>query len=219
MYSILTTSRIGSVSEERKSAKIRFVHNVPANLSVDIYVDGYLLIADFTFRSTTDFFNITAGTITVEIKISGTSDTVIRNSLTVVAGNRYTLVIHGRTSGASILALEDSPVCPPLDVSRIRIVHAAVDAPMVDVYSNNTALLFRDIRYSSVGNPTYLDVQSGKYKLNIVPSGTSQSVLDINVVFNSEDIYTIVVSGIPGNGQFPLAPIILRDGAFCSVYS
>lgn len=218
MYTILSTNRIG-MSEERKSAKIRFIHGVPANLPVDIYIDGYLLIAELIFRSTTDFFNITAGTINVEIKISGTDNILIKTSISIITSKKYTLIIYGKESTFNILALEDINTCPPLEMSKIRIAHIAADTPPIDVYINNTSLLFGNIAYGGLGNPTYLDIQSGKYKLNIVPTKTNQSELDINVSFNSGDVYTIIISGISGNNQFPPGPIIIKDSGLCLVYS
>lgn len=82
--------------------------------------------------------------------------------------------------------------------SRIRFLHAAPDAPNIDIYANGK-LLYSDLKFGSVTN--YLDISPGKYDVQLYKSGTYDSplisesidilpnnILTLNITYENNEI-------------------------------
>jgi hypothetical protein len=101
-YSILTTS----------SSFIRFFHLAPELDNVDLYLDGTLVSSGrgYVDNVYTSYYNqfsaITPGTFNLVVKKAG-ADSVIAslNSVTLSAGNAFTIYLRGKKSGTGINAI------------------------------------------------------------------------------------------------------------------
>lgn len=61
------------------------------------------------------------------------------------------------------------PMQPPVETSRIRVVHASPDAPAVDICANGAAA-FSDVEFPSA--TSYATVEEGTYQIRVVAAGT-----------------------------------------------
>jgi len=209
MYSAL--SSYSNKTRHMSMAEARFVHNIPGQTVVDIYVNQRLVLSGVRYKGVSDFFSFNLGVLDVQVKVSGTNNIIAEGVLNLGA-SKYTLIIHGK-GPYSILALEDSTQCPMPGMALVRVIHAAADAPAVDIYANNQIKLFSNISYGSAGSPLYASVNPGNYKINVVPANSFSSVLDVNISLASGAIYTVIASGIPGDRMYPLNLIVSLDGS------
>jgi len=76
--------------------------------------------------------------------------------------------------------------------SRIRVVHAAADAPAVDVYANG-ALVVEALPFKSASG--YLSVPPGSYNIEVRVAGTQTTVISQPLMLLSATDYTALAMG------------------------
>ncbi|WP_042346655.1 DUF4397 domain-containing protein [Bacillus massiliigorillae] len=77
--------------------------------------------------------------------------------------------------------------------AKVRILHAAPDAPNVDVYINGTRIL-KDFPYKKITD--YLPLPQGKYQVDIYPTGNQVStIISRKVEVQNGKIYTLAATG------------------------
>ena len=108
------------------------MHGVPG-LTVDVFVNGDLLIDDFVPGTIADPLDLPPGTYEVEIRTQA-GDTAISGSASVRAGDNVSLVAHLAADGTPALgAFANDTSSAGGWRSRVDVRHAAA-APAVDVY-------------------------------------------------------------------------------------
>lgn len=173
------------------NARLQVIHNAadPAASSVDIYVNGGLLLDNFNFRQATPFIDVNSGQ-TLNIGIApGTStsanDTLVNIPVVLSEGETYVAVANGVLNPASFsanpegintafqLLLFSGMQETGLNGTNVdlAVLHGATDAPAVDVFARNVAQLIDSITYTELNG--YITVPAADYMLDITPSGGS----------------------------------------------
>jgi hypothetical protein len=172
-------------------ARLQVIHNAadPSAVSVDIYMNGTLLLDNFAFRDATPFIDAPAG---VEINIgvaagnsTSASDTLKNFALTLNNGNTYVAIANGVLDPNSFSVNPDGKSTAfTLFIKAMAretgtsndvdffVLHGATDAPSVDVIARGVATLVDDASYGDITN--YLSVPGAPYTLDLTLSdGTS----------------------------------------------
>ena len=174
-------------------ARLQVIHNAadPAAASVDVYVNGALLLDNFAFRTATPYVNVPADVL-LNIGVApgnsaSVNDTLKNFGVTLTNGGEYLAVANGVLNPASFdvnpdgastaftLFLQDQMREAALSGTDVdlRVVHGATDAPTVDVVVSGNVL----VDNASYNNITgYLSVPASSYILNITP-GNNNSVV------------------------------------------
>ncbi len=175
-------------------ARLQVIHNAadPAATSVDVYVNGALLLDNFAFRTATPFIDV-PGDVLLNIGVAAgnstsVSDTIKNFQVTLVNGGEYLAVANGvlvpgnfaqNPDGASTaftLFLQDQMKESGSSLNDIdfRVVHGATDAPMVDVVVGGNVL----VDNASYGNITpYLSVPASSYVLDVTPANNNSTIV------------------------------------------
>lgn len=174
-------------------ARLQIIHNAadPAAASVDVYVNGNLLLDNFAFRTATPYVDVPADMI-LNIGVAGGNSTSVNDTLknfqfTLMNGGEYIAVANGvlnpanfavNPDGASTaftLFLQDQMRETAINGSDVdlRVVHGSTDAPTVDVVVGGNVLVDNG-SYSNI--TPYLSVPAASYVLNITP-GNNNSVV------------------------------------------
>jgi hypothetical protein len=125
-------------------AMIRVVHAAPSAPSVDVYVMGQTtpVIDALAYTETSPYLEVPPGSHTFEIRPDGAGPTstpaFTTPALTLAAGKKYTAIAAGVLGGRGeegfrVLALEEGFGSRASSEARVRLVHAALDAPTVAV--------------------------------------------------------------------------------------
>ncbi|MFM9026791.1 MAG: DUF4397 domain-containing protein, partial [Bacteroidota bacterium] len=193
-------------------ARLQVVHNCadPAADSVDVYVDGNLLLDNFAFRSATPYIDVN-GTLTVGIApktSTSVSDTLVSYNVTLENNGTYVAVASGvlapgsfavnpdgRPTGFTLL-LQDSmrEVSNDPATVNLRVVHGATDAPTVDVVVPGFGPIVNDIAYTDFTG--YSNTFPGVFPLNITP-GNNNTVVVASFLAD--------ISGLAGNAALLFA--------------
>jgi hypothetical protein len=160
------------------------VHAVSDAPAVDVAANGNLVFQGLKFKDFSEYTPVPPGTYTVEVKLSGTNTTVITGPITVQGGNAYTFYALGRVAAGNLFLMGtgDDVVAPAAGSTKLRVVHGASTAPVVDVYASapfaplpaNPAITAFPF---ALGSP-YLSVPAGVYQARVTVAGTTTVAID-----------------------------------------
>lgn len=179
------------------TAKLQIIHNAadPAAASVDVYVNGDLLLDDFAFRAATPFVTVPAG-VTLNVGVApGTSlsadDALATFPVTLAAGGTYVAVANGvldpaafaanpggRSIGFTLFAADKVYTQTFWGTVLLRAFHGSTDAPAVDLRVRKgswSKTLWGNVAYGDVGDTRL--VLAGDYLVDVTLPGQPQTVV------------------------------------------
>jgi Domain of unknown function (DUF4397)/Secretion system C-terminal sorting domain/Beta-propeller repeat len=174
---------------EENTAFIQVIHNSPdpAVTTVDVYLNGDILLDNFAFRTATPFVGVDATNL-ITIAVAPSSSTSVADAIAVfdsialVKDTRYIVVANGLVSAPSP-AFNLDFITPAFTTTQgaagtfsFAVMHGAPDAPSVDVFidENNTATI-NDLSYPSA--TPYLTVPAASYQIGVAASADSANIL------------------------------------------
>jgi hypothetical protein len=181
---------------EQTGGYLRVIHAAADVPAVDVLVDGQRAIESQDYFSVRGPLAVAPGTHTVSVVPAGAGAeaAVLSEVVTVDANDGFTIAVIGGADSLEGLVLEDSISSPEADEARVRIIHAAPGADLVDVKVAGAAEPFlTDVPF---GAATYVDVPAGTYALDLLDAESGASALrTIDLTFIPGWTYTLVVTG------------------------
>ncbi|MBL7938708.1 MAG: DUF4397 domain-containing protein, partial [Flavobacteriales bacterium] len=178
---LIGAALLGAASVSAQTARLQVIHNC-ADLgaaSVDVYVNGDLLLDDFAFRTATPFVDVPAE---VELSVaiapptsSSVDDAIFTQPFTLADGGSYIVVASGTVSSSgyspatpfSLQAFATAQEAAAGTGVDVLVMHGCTDAPTVDVFEsgvlNVTAV--DDISYPEFQG--YLNLPTDDYTLEV----------------------------------------------------
>ncbi|WNJ18856.1 DUF4397 domain-containing protein [Pontibacter sp. G13] len=164
-------------------ARLQVVHNSPTP-TVDVYVNGGLLLNDFEFRTATPFIDVPAG-VQLEVGVApansmSVDDTIANFGLTLANNGTYIAVAHGivtnQATPFTISVIENAQEMA-MDTANVdfAVFHGSTDAPEVDVFARGVAQLVDDLSYGEATG--YTGVPAAAYLLDITPSMDNETIV------------------------------------------
>ena len=184
------------------SASLQIIHN-SASPTVDVYVDGELLLEGFEYRTATPVLEV-GTSFTVGIAPTG-GDVIADFPFTLEDGGEYVVVATG------ILGNEDTPfTLAPSGTTfgatdgnvGLNVYHGSTDAPSVDILADG-GVLVEDLMYGEFSG--YVEVPASDYIIGIAPTG-GEAIVE----------YSASLSGLGGGSAVVFASGLLSgdDPAF-----
>lgn len=177
------------LSAQGQTARVQVIHNCADAIadSVDVYLNGTLLLDNFAFRTATPYTTVTAGTpITIAIapkNSTGVADSIYSLTTTLTSNATYVAVANGIVSGMGYSPSPDFG----LDIyamgresatsgsnTDLLVMHGSTDAPTVDVRSGIETLV-DDVSYGSFSSG-YLELPTSDYKVRLTNTTGSATV-------------------------------------------
>lgn len=175
-------------------AEVQIVHNAadPAAASVDVYLNGAILLPDFAFRTATPFVSVDAETlISVGIAPANSTsadDTLVNFDFNLPDGGKFIIVANGVLAPANFAsnpdglstgfnlfvqpgARSESEESNKVDV---LVFHGATDAPEVDILVEDNVLV-PALSYTQFAG--YLSVDPAEYILTLTPAGDNDNII------------------------------------------
>jgi hypothetical protein len=166
-------------------ARLRVIHASPDAPAVNVTYNGVGLVlgADYGQASRLSFVPAGSATIAVQGILPGTARPTVIGPVTLnlAGGTDYTILAVGNVASIEplVLTATDQPVPP--GSTRVRVVHAAPNAPRVDVFV--TAPTADLAAATPTGTFSFKDtlgpvtVTSGNYRIRITPAGNRGTVV------------------------------------------
>jgi hypothetical protein len=165
-------------------SRLQVIHNAAdvAAANVDIYLNGDLLLNDFSFRTATPFIDAPAN-VDLNIGIApgnstSVDDTLANFTANLANGGSYVVIANGvldpnsyasnpdgRNTAFTLLVKDmarESGIGSDVD---FFVIHGATDAPTVDVIARGVATLVDDAAYSDITG--YISVPPANYTLDL----------------------------------------------------
>ncbi|MEM8525358.1 MAG: DUF4397 domain-containing protein [Bacteroidota bacterium] len=170
-------------TEETMMAKLQVIHNSPTP-TVDIYVNGGLLLDNFAFRTATPYVDVPAGVelnIGVALANSTSADDILVNfPVTLEDGQNYIAVANGIVGGDPGFNIEVTDIGRTMasESGNIDLLffHGSPDAPEVDITLIDGTVLFDNVSYGDFA-AGYLSVPAAAYDLAVTPAMDNSTVV------------------------------------------
>lgn len=211
------TASGGALIPLEEVARVQVIHNCAdaAADSVDVYINGTLLLDNFAFRTASPFVNAPVGvpvTLGVAPKNSSSvADTIYSITTTLSSEKRYIIVANGIVSP---MGYTPSAATAPfrltifdqgreisafsVDTTDVLVVHGSTDAPVVDIKAG-TATLVNDIAFGNFASGGYLNLPTSNYTIDVTNSAGSAVIKRYSAPLTTlgldEDAITVVASG------------------------
>jgi len=154
---------------DEAEAALRVAHLSPDAPNVDVYIDGDAVLEDVPYREVSDYLEVAAATYEVMITAADDMDTVVFDDELEVPAGEFTIAALGELAEENepfgVEVYEDD-ISDPGEEARVRLVHAAPDAPNVDVTVGGEPL-FEDVPFGAAGA---IEVAADEYELEIRPA-------------------------------------------------
>lgn len=168
-------------------SRLQVIHNAAdvAAASVDIYLNGSLLLNDFAFRTATPFIDAPAN-VDLNIGIAppnstSADDTLANFTANLVNGDTYVLIANGvldpgfyaanpdgRNIAFTLFANTNARESATSGNVDFFVIHGSTDAPTVDVIARGVATLVDNAAYGDITG--YISVPPANYTLDLTLS-------------------------------------------------
>ncbi|MFP9191330.1 DUF4397 domain-containing protein [Natronosalvus vescus] len=178
---------------------VRVAHFSPDAPAVDIYVDGDRIVSELEYETLTPYLELEPGTYTVTIRPAGDEETVAFERDLWLGRAFYTIAAIGSLEAGTLrthVLIDDGSVL-------LRAVHAAPDAPAVDLYANDGDRPI--VENLAFGDTThYVSIPAASYTLDVRPTGdAATTVASFDVDLERAHAYTGFAVGYlePGDDE------------------
>jgi len=206
-----------------QTARLQVIHNAadPGAVSVDIYLNGTLLLDNFGFRDATPYIDAPAGT-PINIGVAGpnstsAADTIKNFTVTLTENETYVAIANGVLDPGSFASNPDGrSTAFTLFIKAMArengtssdvdffVLHGSTDAPTVDVLARRVATLVDDAAYGDI--TPYITVPAASYILDVTPGSDNSTIVasfeaDLSALGGGAAV--VFASGFltPGNNQ------------------
>lgn len=202
------------------TARLQIIHNSPTP-TVDIYVNGGLLLDNFAFRTATPYVDVPADVVLTVGVAPGNSasaaDAIVEYDLVLNAGQAYIAIANGVVGGTpgfniEIYDMGMETADAPENVGLL-FFHGSPDAPEVDIVAGGNPI-FDDVEYGEFSG--YINVPAGSYNLSVTPANDNSTVVAkyiANIDFWKGRTAVVFASGFLGGGSTSFEPwVALNNG-------
>jgi hypothetical protein len=210
----------GDGGDVNNELSFRVIHASPDSPPVNILVDGVAFRSGVDYKGGTGFTFVTPRTYRfgIEAILPGEDALIIDQSVPLVAGSEFTVLALGKdaTDTVHTLIIENNFEEIPDGNARVQFVHAAPDAPVLDVYltaegaSLPAATPVITVTYDEYPADRQL-IAPGDYVLRVTPEGDPNTVLfdsgPLGTLGNRADLLFVLVENTAA-GSSPLSLVI-----------
>ncbi len=209
----LLLSACGSGDKASFASVVHLSADTPA---LDVAIDGGAVFAGLGFGTATGYFGVPSGDRQVELRLASNAAAVLQRRVYFKENFTYSLFAVGALDSIDLVVAEDDLTLPGPQKARLRAVHAAPQAPALDVYLTSPEAdlatqqpLVADLSFKEVS--PYQTFPTGEYRIRMTRAGTTEVVVDTGTIaLTANAIRTVAVVEQPGGGP-PLAPLLLAD--------
>lgn len=119
---------------EGGKTRLRVMNAVPDEPSLDLLIDGTTSDSNISYGTSTGYQSVSSGSRHIQIEPSGSTTTLIDQTITFNSGTDTTILATNFSSSLSTVVLSDDNSAPASGNVKIRFVNAAPDLGPADVY-------------------------------------------------------------------------------------
>ncbi|MCA9670221.1 MAG: DUF4397 domain-containing protein [Myxococcales bacterium] len=203
----------GEQTDGANMASMRIVHGSFDGPPVNVIVDGNQMASKLPYAAASPYMPIAAGPHNLQVEAGG--KILLSTMLQMVPGTAYTVYAVGSAQNISALISKEpnAQTSSTLPTASARLIHAAPDAPNVDIKldSGNGPAVFSNVSYQSV--TAYAEVQAKSYSFVVTAAGSTDAVVAFKpVALEAGKRYTIIALGtLDPNDKFDFKVRVFVD--------
>jgi hypothetical protein len=196
--------------------RVRVVHASADAPAVDILVDDATVLDAVPFGVASGYLELLGGTYNIDVAADASGAVVIDADLNLIAQSDYTVLAVNALSQIEPLVLEDNNSAPAAGNIKLRLVHAAVNAGLVDIYitapgEDISALDPTISDFAFKADSGYLEVPAGDYQVRITLANTTTVAIDTGAVTLAEGVVRTAVALDPAPGSAEFTALLMAD--------
>jgi hypothetical protein len=199
---ILLTAGCGSGGNTR----FRLMNAVPDESSLNVLMDSTSISSNLAYGTSTGYLSESSGSHQVAIEPSGSSTTLLQQSISFASGSDTTVISSNFSSSIANLVLNDDNSAPTSGDFKIRLVNASPNLGPADVYivTPGTALstVSPTVSNLSFGATTpYQSLAAANYEIELTSVGQKFAAIDTGTLtLSSGQVRTFVGLNNPSGG-------------------
>lgn len=197
-------------------AFVRVVHASPDAPNVDVLVDGQTVLTDVQYKQFSGYLSVPKGMHNIKVNVTGGGATVIDADVDLAAGAYYTAIASDVAASITPLVLLDDLSAPGPGNVKVRLVHTAPSAGLVDIYvttpgADISAAAPNVSNFGFQDETGYLALPAGSYQVRVTLAGTKTVAIDTGTLpLASGFIATALAVEAPGGGA-PFGALLMED--------
>lgn len=177
---------------------VRFLHAVPGQGPIDIYLNGSLFFNRVFFTQFTPYLYVPNGNYEVTVfPTMKRENPIIRKSLEVTSDELATLALTGYND-LELLMIPEAKNDIYENKSKMRVIHLSPNIPKVNIIFNNE-ILFDDVDFREATK--YVNMTPNIYNLDIELAQNNRLLRSNRIRINPNGIYSLYMLGNFANFQ------------------
>ena len=188
------------------NTRFRLMNAVPDESSLNVLVDNTSVSSNLAYGTSTGYLSEKSGSHQVGIEPSGSSTTLLQQSISFASGSDTTVISNNFSSSIANLVLTDNNSAPASGDFKIRLINASPNLGPSDVYivAPGTALTTVSPTVSNLGfgaTAAYQSLAAANYEIELTSVGQKFAVVDTgSLTFGAGQIRTFVALNNPSGG-------------------
>lgn len=208
----------GGGGDHTTQTELRVFHASPDAPNVDVEVDGEAALEGVPYEAASPFLSVPSGARRITVKAAGTDTAVIDAEVELGGERRYLVIAAGKVANIAPIVSEVSKTKPAPGSARVRVLHSAASAPVVDVYvtapntdleSSFTLPVLAGVPFGVISD--YLEVPAGSYDLLVTPTGTQDVAIEARGVAIADGFIGTVAALDKKGGGAPFSLKVLDE--------
>ncbi|NMO57423.1 DUF4397 domain-containing protein [Actinoplanes sp. TBRC 11911] len=178
---------------------VRLAHLSPDTPAVDVYLKAESgsakeqVFHGVGYGAMSQYLRLPSGNYQVAMRKEGapaSEKPVITTEVGVSDGGAYTVAGVGRFADLGLRVLKDDLKLPDAGKSKVRIIQASVQAPVLNVEGKNGTKIADNVAFATT--TAYREVNPGKWSVEVQPSGGGKSST-LPCTLGAGSVYSLVV--------------------------
>jgi trimeric autotransporter adhesin len=180
------------------TANVRLLNASPGEASLNGFMNSSTFAASVAYATASGYTAVVAGSPTLVVATPGSTVPLTTETLSLVSGTSYTVLVSGYPASISSILLTDNNSPPAPATVNLRLINASPSLGTADVYvvAPGTALDTVSPTISALtfrSASSYVPLAAGNYEIDFTPTG--QTVVLINsgtLTFSTGQVRTVV---------------------------
>jgi trimeric autotransporter adhesin len=158
------------------TAHLRLVNASPGEASLNGFLGSSVFAPSVAYATASDYVPVVSGSPTLLVATPGATMALTTQTLSLVSGTSYTVLVSGYPATISTILLTDNNSPPPAAKMNLRLINASPSLGTADVYvvAPGTALdtvspTVSALNYQSASS--YVSLAAGNYEIDFTPTG------------------------------------------------
>ena len=171
-----------------ETARIRLVHGSAITTPLNLKVDGQTVLQGVAATQISNYAEVDAGNHTVSVTLEGSGQTLLTRPVTLDKDGEYTMLVSGTLADPEEMIASDTSFIPLPGKAKIRVIHAARNAPPLDVYLTTpgadlatATTLVEPFEFNVADTtvfPGFAERDPGDWQVRFTSDGTTNVLLD-----------------------------------------